>query len=536
MGSTSQNPSGNENGPPEKLGRWAAFAVRYWIPVIGGIVVLLVLMAGLYFALRPVPAPAPPAPPIEEVTPPPPAPPVEEVVPPAPPAPPPVEEVPPPPPAPPVEEVVPPPPAPPVEEVPAPPPAPPVEEVVPPPPAPLEEEVVAPEVAEQALAALAEARQLAEEAANKAETEEIRKYAAEHLAPAAELMTEAGREEDLEKAAEYYRQAALKFEEAVARAAEKKRQEEEQRDAGRQTLQEIRDKAVAARAAVTEQVRRDAGAEVAAAEAAWSAAEASGSDYAKAAEFYDQARTWYVKATAPPNPGAPRTFAGIVFVWCPPGVFMMGSSPNEVDRAEDETQHTVVLSRGFWLSKYEITQAQWEAVMGGNPSFFKGADLPVDGVTWDDAQAFIAKLNDTTGAGFRLPTEAEWEYACRAGTVTPFSFGTTISTEHANYDGTYVYHHGSQGVFRNSTTPVGAFPANAWGLHDMHGNVAEWCQDFYGPYPKGPRADPKGPNDGLDHVFRGGAWCYAPRYCRSAFRDKVTLGVVTSVFGLRLAR
>ncbi len=175
---------------------------------------------------------------------------------------------------------------------------------------------------------------------------------------------------------------------------------------------------------------------------------------------------------------------GMRFAWRPPGTFLMGSPPSEPQRWDDEQQHRVTLSKGFWLGVTPVTQAQWQAVMGSNPSHFQGDDRPVEEVSWDDCQEFCKRLAERDGQRYRLPTEAEWEYACRAGTTTPFHFGATLSTEQANYDGNYTYGEGKKGKYREETTPVGSFPANAWGLHDMHGNVWEWCQDWYGPYLK----------------------------------------------------
>ena len=146
---------------------------------------------------------------------------------------------------------------------------------------------------------------------------------------------------------------------------------------------------------------------------------------------------------------------------------------------------------------YTVTQEQWQAVMGNNPSHFKGEkNLPVEKVSWDDCQEFIKKLREKDKKPYRLPTEAEWEYACRAGTTTPFHFGETISTDQANYNGNFTYGNGKKGVYRKKTTPVGSFPANAWGLHDMHGNVWQWCQDWYGDYPQKDVVDPQGPEKG----------------------------------------
>ena len=155
--------------------------------------------------------------------------------------------------------------------------------------------------------------------------------------------------------------------------------------------------------------------------------------------------------------------ATMEMVWISAGNFMMGSPSSEEARDPDEQQQQVTISRGFWLGKYEVTQAQWETVMGSNPSHFHGDDLPVDQVRWTDCQEFIERVNVKGGGRFRLPTEAEWEYACRAGTTTPFHFGATISTDQANYKGTVTYGNGTKGEFRGEPTPVGSFPANAWG-------------------------------------------------------------------------
>ena len=176
---------------------------------------------------------------------------------------------------------------------------------------------------------------------------------------------------------------------------------------------------------------------------------------------------------------------GMKFAWIPPGTFLMGSPANEPERKDNETQHGVTLTKGFHLGIHQVTQAQWQAVMGNNPSNFKGdSNLPVENVSWDDCVAFCAALGKKDGKTYRLPTEAEWEYACRAGTTTPFHFGGTISDNQANYDGNYTYGNGKKGVYRQKTTPVGGFPANAWGLYDMHGNVWEWCARLVRPLSK----------------------------------------------------
>jgi len=207
----------------------------------------------------------------------------------------------------------------------------------------------------------------------------------------------------------------------------------------------------------------------------------------------------------------PKNFTnrlGMSFVWIPSGKFMMGSPKDEKGRRDDETQHRVTLTKGFYLGVYEVTQEQWQAVMGNNPSKITGErNLPVDSVSWDDCQEFLEKLSEKEGQAYRLPTEAEWEYACRAGTTTPYSYGETISTDQANYND-----------FRQRTAPVGSFPANDWGLCDMHGNVREWCADRYGDYLQHDLVDPTGPEDGERHVLRGGSfWLQAP-FIRSAVR------------------
>src|ERR1022692_2803027 len=169
----------------------------------------------------------------------------------------------------------------------------------------------------------------------------------------------------------------------------------------------------------------------------------------------------------------PKNFTnsvGMKFVWIPPGSFVMGSPKKEKERVHDETQHKVTLTKGFYMGVYTVTQEQWKEVMGNNSSFFKGEkNLPVEKVSWDDCQNFIKKLREKDKKPYRLPTEAEWEYGCRAGTTTPFHFGVTISTDQANYNGDSTYGDGKKGVYRMKTMPAGSFPANAWGLHDMHG-------------------------------------------------------------------
>lgn len=190
----------------------------------------------------------------------------------------------------------------------------------------------------------------------------------------------------------------------------------------------------------------------------------------------------------------------------------MGSPASEEGRSSDESQVSVTLSKGFWLAKTEVTQAQWDLVMGNNPSSFKGDDLPVDNVSWDDAQEFIKKANGggmmPSGWKFALPTEAQWEYACRAGETGPYSGGTI--KEVAWYKGNST----------SKTHDVGTKKANTWGLHDMHGNVREWCADWYDDELSG-GGDPSGPSSGVERVFRGGSWrCEASSFCRAACRRR----------------
>jgi sulfatase modifying factor 1 len=238
----------------------------------------------------------------------------------------------------------------------------------------------------------------------------------------------------------------------------------------------------------------------------------------------------------PPKPPEPYTNTlGMKFAWIPPGTFMMGSPKEEKERIDNETQHKVTLTKGFYMGVYTVTQEQWQEVMGNNPSVFKGEkNLPVEMVSWDDCQEFIKKLRGKDKKVYRLPTEAEWEYACRAETKTPFHFGELISTDQANYNGDFTYGDGKKGVDRKKTTPVGSLPANAWGLHDMHGNVFQWCQDWNGDYPQKDVVDPQGPEKGNSRVLRGGSWFFDPLHCRSAFRDWTVPGIRRSVYGLRV--
>jgi formylglycine-generating enzyme required for sulfatase activity len=207
--------------------------------------------------------------------------------------------------------------------------------------------------------------------------------------------------------------------------------------------------------------------------------------------------------------------------WIPPGRFSMGSPDSESERLQDEVQHEVELTRGFWLADTVCTQELWDAVMGGNPSRFKGADRPVESVSWEDCREFFERINQAVpGLDSWLPTEAQWEYACRAGTATPFWFGNQVTPEQVNYNGNFPYNGGAKGEYREETVAVGSLPCNGWGLYEMHGNVWEWCSDWLGSYAKGKTVDPRGPDEGEARVLRGGSWIYGARRCRSARRFK----------------
>ena len=195
-------------------------------------------------------------------------------------------------------------------------------------------------------------------------------------------------------------------------------------------------------------------------------------------------------------------------VLIPAGKFMMGSPGAEVSRRENETQHEVTLTKPIYMGKYEVTQEQWQAVMGNNPSSVKVARLPVNNVSWNDCQDFIGKLNAYTNGGYRLPTEAEWEYACRAGTTTVYSFGDNITPKDANFLDSKL----------GAPVVVGRYKPNAFGFFDMHGNVLEWCEDWDANYPAEPRTDPKGAGTGRGRMLRGGSFLDNASFTRSSNR------------------
>ena len=210
--------------------------------------------------------------------------------------------------------------------------------------------------------------------------------------------------------------------------------------------------------------------------------------------------------------------SGMAMSFIPAGEFMMGSPPEESKWPPDQCPvHRVRITKPFYMGTYEVTQGEWSKVMGNARPRAVGRDrMPMGGIGWDDCRQFAAAAGD----GLRMPTEAEWEYACRAGTRTPFNFGGAISTDNANYNGTKAYRDGPTGVFRNKPMEVGSFKPNAWGLYDMHGNMLEWCADWYGKdyYTRSPVDDPPGPAEGTTYVQRGGSFYYSAEMCRSAYR------------------
>ncbi|MCY7408529.1 MAG: formylglycine-generating enzyme family protein, partial [Alkalinema sp. CAN_BIN05] len=230
------------------------------------------------------------------------------------------------------------------------------------------------------------------------------------------------------------------------------------------------------------------------------------------------------------------------------GSFQMGSPEDEPERNNNEGPQHLVRVPDFFMGKYQVTQAQWRSVsnypqenikLNSNPSNFKGDDLPVEQVSWDECVEFCMRLSTRTGRHYRLPSESEWEYACRGGTETPFAFGKTLTTELANYDGNYSYANGPKGEYLNKTTSVGQFVANTFGLYDMHGNIYEWCEDHWH------RNYEKAPDDGSAwlkntskrdsaRVLRGGSWIFVPGRCRSAFRNFNVAGTRNDFIGFRV--
>jgi formylglycine-generating enzyme required for sulfatase activity len=242
-------------------------------------------------------------------------------------------------------------------------------------------------------------------------------------------------------------------------------------------------------------------------------------------------------------------------VFIQPGTFMMGSPVDEAERSSAEAQHTVTISRGFWMGKFLVTQGEYFAVTGSNPSYFTAAHgftddltLPVEQVSWSEATNYCAlRTQQERAAGriatnfvYRLPTESEWEYAARAGSTTAFYLGTSLQSGQGNFNGTYEYDAATgstpnaTGTFLQTTTPVGTYLANDWGLYDMIGNVWELCQDWFGTYPSGNIIDPQGPATGTYRVLRGGDWFDHGVYCRSAERNISSPTFKYSNIGLRV--
>ena len=236
-------------------------------------------------------------------------------------------------------------------------------------------------------------------------------------------------------------------------------------------------------------------------------------------------------------------------VWIPPGTFIMGSPTSEFGHGDEENQHVVTISRGFWMGKYLVTQDDYFAVTGDNPSHFQGApNLPVEQVSWLDATNYCGLRTQQeqavglipTNSSYRLPTESEWEYACRALTITAFYLGNSLHSGQANFDGQLEYDStlgnidNTNGVWLQRTTPVGTYTANKWGLYDMTANLDEWCHDLYALYPPGPVTDPQGGVTGYERVFRGGGWFNPGIECRSAQRASGEQPWYTSVIGFRV--
>jgi formylglycine-generating enzyme required for sulfatase activity len=247
---------------------------------------------------------------------------------------------------------------------------------------------------------------------------------------------------------------------------------------------------------------------------------------------------------------------GMKLVPIPAGKFVMGSPTSEAERDAGEDQHEVAITRPFYLGVHTVTQGQFEKVMGKNPSFFHpknggSPDHPVEQVRWGNAQEFCAKLSalpeeKKAGRTYRLPSEAEWEYACRAGTTTVFNVGNSLSSKQANFNGNFPYGDAPKGPFLHRTAKVGSYPPNAWGLCDMHGNVLQWCNDWYDPdyYKKSPKENPKGPEKGVVAtgfrsdffvVVRGGCWLDEGRGCRSARRFRLQQSEPYRWTGFRVA-
>jgi formylglycine-generating enzyme required for sulfatase activity len=270
-----------------------------------------------------------------------------------------------------------------------------------------------------------------------------------------------------------------------------------------------------------------------------------------------QGKTEQPKPSDDPSPkpavAGPRRLTnslGMKLALIPAGTFQMGSPLDEPNRCDDEPRHRVEITQPFYLGLYEVTQEEYERVMGTNPSSFKQVPgqntrrFPVESVSWHDAVEFCRKLSElpaekNAGRAYRLPTEAEWEYACRGGASDPGPFffqrpSRTLSSEQANFDGNYPYGGAPKAKWLERPMTVGSYEPNGFGLFDMHGNVSEWCQDWYGPYDPNSRRDPQGPQNGDRIVLRGGSWLADGRYCRAAYRTWGAPGCRNYFYGFRV--
>jgi formylglycine-generating enzyme required for sulfatase activity len=245
---------------------------------------------------------------------------------------------------------------------------------------------------------------------------------------------------------------------------------------------------------------------------------------------------------------------GMKLILIPAGKFLMGSPAAEAERDTDEGQHKIVITKPFYMGVYEVTQREYERIMPKNPSVFQAKnggspEHPAEQILWSDAVNFCKKLSElaeekSAGRVYRLPTEAEWEYACRAGTKTVFHFGNTLSSTQANFNGHFPYGGADLGPYLQKTAKVGSYRPNAFGLYDMHGNVAEWCSDWYDPdyYRQSAKEDPQGPPQGVVatgfgdfyHVVRGGSWLDEGRGCRAAYRFRYMPNAQYRLVGFRV--
>jgi formylglycine-generating enzyme required for sulfatase activity len=258
-----------------------------------------------------------------------------------------------------------------------------------------------------------------------------------------------------------------------------------------------------------------------------------------------------VATVVQPAPGLPRRVINalqMTLLLIPQGAFRMGSPASEVERGNDEgPQREVTISQPFYMSINPVTQRQYEMVMGQNPSYFSvgkggGPDHPVERISWEEAVAFCRRLSElpaekAAGRSYRLPTEAEWEFACRAGQTAAFTFGPALSSRDANFNGNYPYGGAERGPYLERTTRVGSYSPNAFGLFDVHGNVWEWCADYYDRayLRNGPAVDPPGPPTGIQRVVRGGSCYNIGRFCRSAYRFGVAPANRALDIGVRIA-